>query len=435
MSTPTSTFASLGEMQPLIDTCVHCGFCLPACPSYLLLNQEMDSPRGRIYLMKGGVEGRVPMSPDFMRHFDTCLGCMACETACPSGVRYAPLIEETRAAIERAQSRPAASRWFRSLMFNLLPYPSRLRVAAAGLGAARLIQRHSWIVQALPDALRALVELAPAPRTRAPAVPETTNAKGERRRRVGLLTGCVQSVFFSDVNAATARVLAAEGCEVAAPRPQTCCGALALHAGRDEDARAFAKSIIHTFEQANVDHVVVNAAGCGSTLKTYGSLLEKDPQWADRARSFANKVRDATEMLAELGPPRGARHPLPAAVAYHDACHLAHAQGIRAQPRTVLSAIPGVRLIPLAENDVCCGSAGIFNLVQPQMAEELGRRKMARVEESNAEIVATSNPGCILQLEAAARRRGARVTVVHVIELVDASLNGRPIDRVRAGLP
>ncbi len=427
MSGRTSAFGGLATLEPLIDQCVHCGFCLPTCPSYLLLNQEMDSPRGRIYLMKAAIEDRVSISDAFVRHFDTCLGCMACETACPSGVRYAPLIEETRAAIEQHHDRSASDRFFRSLLFHVLPHPGRLRLLALPIGMARLVRRLPRVMSWLPEKMRNLIALAPtvgladAWRT----LPEHTPAIGRRRLRVGLLTGCVQRVFFGQVNEATARVLAAEGCEVIAPGRQECCGALALHAGRDADARSFARSLIDTFEAADVEQIVVNAAGCGSAMKTYGELLKDDPQWADRARAFAAKVRDATETLAGLGAPRSARHRIGLRVAYHDACHLAHAQGVRAEPRTVLASIPGLTLMPLAENDICCGSAGIFNLVQPAMASELGRRKATRIAESSADAVATSNPGCILQIRAAGRANGHEVPVFHVMELVDASIRGR----------
>jgi len=425
-------FESLAPLEPLIDKCVHCGFCLPTCPSYILLGQEMDSPRGRIYMMKAGVESRAGMNTltdGVVAHFDTCLGCMACETACPSGVRYAPLIEETRAAIEHHHSRPLGERLFRQLLFWLLPYPSRLRLFAAPLGLVNALRGYPRLLALLPLKIRNLIELAPdAKNARAAApLPERTPAAGSPRLRVGLITGCVQQVFFSHVNDATARVLAAEGCDVHAPRSQGCCGALALHSGRDDDARHFARRLIETFEHVDVDVIVVNAAGCGSSMKSYGELFRNDPAWAARAQAFAAKVRDVTEVLASLTPARAPRQPLAMRVAYHDACHLGHAQGVRQQPRDLLSSIPGVTLVPIADSDICCGSAGIFNLVQPEMASELGRRKAANIADAKPDIVATTNPGCMLQITAAGRAAGVTPRVVHVVELLDASIQGQRV--------
>jgi glycolate oxidase iron-sulfur subunit len=423
MST-AAPFATLAPLEPLIDKCVHCGFCLPACPSYLLLGRETESPRGRIYLMKGGVEDRVGLTPNVVQHFDTCLGCMACETACPSGVRYAPLIEQTRAAIEIGYRRPLPERLFRWLLFSLLPYPSRLRFLAWPLAGITAFRR-TGLATLLPRRLRALVELAPETEHSGTGrdVPEMTPARGDRRTRVGLLTGCVQRTFFAGVNEASARLLSAEGCEVAAPGGQGCCGALALHAGQDEDARAFARALIASFEAAGVEHVVVNAAGCGSAMKSYGHLLRDDPAWAARAAAFSAQVRDITEMLGELQPSRAVRRPLRARIAYHDACHLAHAQGIRLQPRALLESIPGVTLVPIAESDVCCGSAGIFNLVQPEMAAELGQRKAAHLTATGADLIVTSNPGCMLQISAALRASGQTRPVKHIVEVLADSLD------------
>jgi len=430
----TRDFASLAPLDPLIDKCVHCGFCLPACPSYILLGQEMDSPRGRIYMMKAGVEGRMPMSDVMVAHFDTCLGCMACETACPSGVRYAPLIEETRAAIEHHHRRSIGDRLFRQLLFWLLPYPARLRLFAMPLAFINTLRERKGLLSLLPLKLRNLIALAPdAKSARASgALPERTAAMGATRLRAGLVTGCVQQVFFGHVNDATVRVLAAEGCDVHAPQAQGCCGALALHSGRDGDARDFARKLIATFERPGddaVDVVVVNAAGCGSSMKSYGELFRDDPVWATRAQAFAAKVRDVTEVLAGLEPPRAPRHRLDMRVAYHDACHLGHAQGVRQQPRDLLTAIPGVTLVPVADGEICCGSAGIFNLVQPEMASELGRRKAANIADAKPDIVATTNPGCMLQIAAAARAAGTHLPIVHVVELLDASILGTQIRR------
>jgi len=433
----------------LIDTCVHCGFCLPSCPTYALWGEEMDSPRGRIYLMRAGLDARVEMTGAFVRHFDACLGCMACVTACPSGVQYSPLIEATRGQIERRFDRSLADRFFRAVVFALFPYPARMRIALAPLAlfgwvaqpfrAARAAagrpeglryQSPRADVRSTPPRLltrlRAMLELAPPVtfRSLVARVPERTPAVGERRMTVGLLTGCVQRVVFPQVNTATVNVLAAEGCDVVAPAEQGCCGALALHAGRLDDARAFARNTIATFERAGVDRIAVNAAGCGSSMKEYGQLLADDAAWAGRAREFSARVRDVSELVAELGPPRAARHPLALTIAYHDACHLAHAQGVRQQPRDLLRSIPGVRLVPLAEPEMCCGSAGIYNLVEPDAARDLGDRKAAHIAAAQPDVVATANPGCTLQIAAAARRRGATVVVRHPIELLDASIRG-----------
>ena len=408
-----------------MDKCVHCGFCLPTCPSYILLGQEMDSPRGRIYLMQAGIEDRIEMVPSVVQHFDTCLGCMACETACPSGVKYAPLIEQTRAAIESHHPRRASERWFRRLLFSVLPYPARLRLLAIPLAAVGPIRRSPAILKFLPETLRNMLTLAPSvalANTRL-ETPELTAAAGPMRTRVGLVTGCVQRAFFGDVNQATARVLASEGCEVHAPRSQGCCGALALHAGEDETARAFARALIRTFEESGVETIAVNAAGCGSAMKEYGHLLRNDSEWAERAKAFASKVRDVTEILAACDPPRAPRQVLKLKVAYHDACHLAHAQGVRDEPRKVLASIPGVSVVPFEESEICCGSAGIFNLVQPDMAAQLGRRKADHIARALPDVVVTSNPGCILQIRAAAAQAGHTYRVMHIVELLDRALD------------
>ena len=420
--------SGLPALEPLMDKCVHCGFCLATCPSYLLLGQEMDSPRGRIYLMKAAVQERVSITPSFVQHFDTCLGCMACETACPSGVRYAPLIEETRATIERQHDRGPGSRIFRGLLFSILPYPRRLKILAWPATLASLVRRSrvlTHLLSMLPAGLANLIALAPARDVE--ELPERTPAVGVRRSTVGLVTGCVQRVFFGSVNAATARVLAAEGCDVVAPEGQGCCGALALHAGRDDEAREFARAMIRTFEDTEIEQVVVNAAGCGSTMKSYGELLAHDPAWAERARRFAARVRDVTETLAGFDERRGARHPVHLRLAYHDACHLAHAQGVRREPRAVLEEVPGITIVPVAESEICCWSAGIFNLVEPVHAATLGRRKAGHIGAAKADAVATSNPGCILQLQSALRASGQNVPVYHVVQVLDASLSGRKL--------
>jgi glycolate oxidase iron-sulfur subunit len=419
--------------RALIDKCVHCGFCLPTCPTYLLWGEEMDSPRGRIYLMKAGLDGRAEMNASYVRHFDACLGCLACVTACPSGVQYAPLIEKTRAQIERHYDRDARDRLFRRLLMALLPYPGRLRLVMAPLalfgGAIRALGRAMLRSRARATfVVRAAAAMAIAPKVRFRSLfsraPAETPAAGSERMRVAVLTGCVQRIAFDHVNAATIRVLSAEGCHVSAPSAQGCCGALALHSGHIEQARALAKRSIEVFERAGCDRIVVNAAGCGSAMKDYGELFKDDPEWATRAHAFSGRVRDVSELLVELGEPRAPRHAIQARVAYHDACHLAHGQGIRVQPRSLLMAIPGVELVTPAEFEICCGSAGIYNLVQPKPAAELGARKAKHLAALSPDMIATANPGCTLQIAAAARGFGYNWPVFHPVELIDASIRG-----------
>jgi glycolate oxidase iron-sulfur subunit len=406
----------------LVADCVHCGFCLPACPTYLLWGEEMDSPRGRIHLMAQGLEGE-PLDDAMVQHFDRCLGCMACVSACPSGVQYDRLIEATRAQVERRFRRTAGERAVRAAVFRLFPYPRRLRALRPALrayqrtGLKRAVQRVR-----LPRNLAAMEQLLP-PLTDIADVAEVTGAVGVRRARVGLLLGCVQREFFSGVNAATVRVLAAEGCEVVAPRTQGCCGALSLHIGREAEAIAFAKRLIECFETARVDAVVVNAAGCGSSMKDYGWLLRDEPGWGQRAEAFSRRVRDVSEFLVELGPV-APRHPVQEVVAYHDACHLAHTQGIRAEPRLLLAAVPGLEVREIPEGDICCGSAGVYNLLQPEPANALGDRKLENLLTTGADVVVTANPGCLMQIKAAADRAGRPVGSAHTVEVLDASIRG-----------
>lgn len=414
----------------LIADCVHCGFCLPTCPTYLLWGEEMDSPRGRILLMKTASEGEIGLTPSVTRHMDQCLGCMACVTACPSGVQYDKLIEATRAQIERRVSRSASDRAFRTLIFGLFPHPNRMRALVPLLwlyqrAGGRRITQSGVVSRLLPNQLRAMEAMMPPARFGAVRsnVPAFLPARTPFRRRVGLLTGCVQSVFFDPVNAATARVLAAEGCDVVAPKNQGCCGALSFHSGREEEGLEYARRLIRAFESSNVETIVVNAAGCGSTLKDYGYLLRDDPEYAGRARAFSQKVRDISELLAELEPV-APRHSLPLRVAYHDACHLSHAQGIRRQPRAVLRAIPGIDLVDIPEGEICCGSAGVYNMLEPDPARQLAERKAHNVLSVRPDVLVAANPGCLLQINAALGRLGASIPTLHPIELVDASIRG-----------
>jgi glycolate oxidase iron-sulfur subunit len=406
----------------LIDDCVHCGFCLPTCPTYVLWSEEMDSPRGRIVLMK---EGHEEISAPLLTHLDRCLGCMACVTACPSGVQYDKLIEDARPQLERHVQRPPLERAHRRLIFGLFTRPGRLRVLAPGaalaqkLGLPRLARRPR--VRRLAPRLAAMVAMTPETplRRSLSRLPRTFEARGERRGTVALLQGCVQRVFFSDVNEATARVLAAEGFEVHVPRLPRCCGALPMHAGEDVQARELAKATIGALERYQT--VVVNAAGCGSAMKDYGHVLRDEPAWAERAAAFAARVRDVSEFLADVEP-RAERRPLAMKIAYHDACHLAHAQGVRAQPRELLRGIPGLELVEPAEWELCCGSAGIYNLVQPQPASELGERKARNLLDTGAEAVVAGNPGCALQITAHTERLGRPLRVLHPMELLARSM-------------
>jgi glycolate oxidase iron-sulfur subunit len=409
----------------LVEDCVHCGFCLPTCPTYSIWGEEMDSPRGRIYLMEQGLGGE-PMTDSMVQHFDACLGCMACVTACPSGVQYDKLIEATRAQVERRHERTRRDRALRAVIFALFPYPRRLRLLRGPLwayqrsGLERAVRR-TGLLERVPK-LGALESLAPRLERRV-AIPGRLPAIGARRAVVGLLLGCVQREFFPGVNAATARVLQAEGCDVVTPGRQGCCGALSVHIGREAEAQRFARAVIDTFDEAGVEYVVVNAAGCGSAMKDYAELLADDPAYAARARAFAGKVRDVSEVLVELGPV-AARHPLPMVAAYHDACHLAHAQGIRAQPRQLLAGIPELEVREITDPDICCGSAGVYNVLQPEPARELGDRKAAAVLATGADVLVTANPGCLMQVGSAVTRSGGSIAMAHTVEVLDASIRG-----------
>jgi glycolate oxidase iron-sulfur subunit len=414
--------ATRAPERDLISDCVHCGFCLPTCPTYVLWGEEMDSPRGRIVLIK---EGEEEISAPMVTHLDRCLGCMACVTACPSGVQYDKLIEDARPQIERNFERPPLERAHRRMIFGLFTRPGRLRALAPGaaaaqrLGLPRLARRPR--IRRLAPRLAAMTAMTPQTSLKRSLtrLPERFEARGERRGTVALLQGCVQRVFFGHVNEATARVFAAEGFEVHVPRLPRCCGALPLHAGEDPEARTLAKATIEALE--GYDTVIVNAAGCGSAMRDYGHVLRDEPDWAERAAAFAERVRDVSEFLAEAGP-RAERRPVELRAAYHDACHLAHAQGVRAQPRELLRGIPGVELLEPAEWELCCGSAGIYNLVQPEPAAELGERKARNLLDTGAEAVVAGNPGCVLQITAHTERLGRPLPVLHPMELLARSI-------------
>jgi glycolate oxidase iron-sulfur subunit len=430
--------SSASPSLDLIKDCVHCGFCLPSCPTYGLWGEESHSPRGRIYLMKLGAQGAVGMTDTYVSHFDKCLGCMACVTDCPSGVQYGTLIETTRAQIEQAYQRPVADRLFRKLLSKILPYPNRLRILALHLwlyqrvGLQWLVRRTGFLSAHSPR-LAALDELLPPLSISAvvETVPEKTDAQSPKRHRVGLLLGCVQRVFAQNINRATVRVLAAEGYEVIAPE-QGCCGALMLHAGRREEAIAQAKSMIDTFAEADIDTIVINAAGCGSAMKEYHRLLKDEPEYVDRAQSFAAKCKDLSEVLSALES-RSNRCSKDLRVAYLDACHLQHAQGIKIQPRSLLAAIPGIDLVEIPESSACCGSAGIYNLTEPETARQIGDRKAQNIRVARADVVVTSNIGCLLQMKSALARTKQNLPVVHIAELLEATMeNHQPTSKDQA---
>ena len=425
-----------GPEKKYLNDCVHCGFCLPACPTYVLWGEEMDSPRGRIYMMRKTVDGEAAVDTRFRTHMDNCLGCMACMTACPSGVQYNKLIEPTRAQIERTVPRRGSERLFRRMIFATFPHPLRLRMLAVPLlvyqkSGLQALVRKIGLTRYLPKRLEAMEALLPkVPAGVFKRQPSFVTPAGPPRRRVGMLSGCVQRVFFPKVNEATARVLAAEGCEVVIPKGQPCCGALMVHSGLEEDAAALAKKMIAVFESAQVDTVVINSAGCGSTMKEYGHLLRHDPAWAARAAAFSAKCRDISEILSELEP-RAKRNALKLRVAYHDACHLQHAQGVREQPRRLLAGIPGLEVAEIPEASLCCGSAGVFNLLQPDTAAQLGARKVDNLLGTHAEAVVSANPGCLLQLMNGLRARGLKtMPAFHMVELLDASIRGAPVEEL-----
>ena len=412
-----------------VNQCVHCGLCLPYCPTFSELGTEMDSPRGRIFLIKSLAEGRIGLSDSTVEHLSLCLDCRACETVCPAGVPYGRLIEAAKAEIERQRPGGVLRRGFRWVNFGLLlGRPRVLRAAALGLRAyqasgLQALVRRSGLARLLPGTLPAWEALLPSlPADRSP-LPALTPAIGTRRARVAMLTACVQSVVFGAHNRATARVLARNGCEVLAPEGQGCCGALNAHGGDHARAIEMAKRTIETFEAAGAAAVIVNTSGCGAHMKAYGALLANEPDWRERGERFARTVQDLAEFLARE-PLRGPLQPVPLTVTYHDPCHVVHGQKIRRQPRELLAQIPGLRVVDLPESDWCCGSAGIYNLTQPEMADRLLRRKVRNIVATTAEAVVTANPGCILQIQSGLRAQGRELPVLHLVEIIDRGYGG-----------
>jgi len=400
-------------------TCIHCGLCLGSCPTYLETGNENDSPRGRIYLMRAVQEGRLSLADAPVRHIDTCLGCRACEAVCPSGVQYGDLLEHTRDHIETNYRRSAFQTFLRRVAIEkVFPFPGRMKLALMPARAIRGVGLEGFLPKFARDAL----SLVPA-NTSEGNLPEVSPATGEKRARVGFVSGCVMSVMFGDTNAASVRLLNRTGSEVITPRGQVCCGALYAHSGRLELARESARRNIEVFERQNLDAIVINAAGCGSTMKEYGALLRDEPAWAERAKQFSAKVKDLTEWLSAKEF-QISDNKLQVKVTYHDACHLAHAQRITKPPRELVKAVAGSNFVELLEAEVCCGSAGTYNLTEPEMAERLQARKTENILKTGAKIVVTSNPGCILQIQAGLRKAGAQVEVMHLADFLERATLG-----------
>lgn len=408
---------SLGPQAPsmaeAVASCVHCGFCLPACPTYLALGEEMDSPRGRILLMKGALEGELSQE-EVLPHVDRCLGCLACVTACPSGVEYGDLLTPFREMAEKGRSRSLLEELTRTLTNQTLPYPGRFRAAA-------LLGRYTKVFRPmLPAALRTMLDLLPDRLPPRVALPPLSPARGERRARVALLSGCVQQVLTPEINRATVDVLTNNGVEVVIPTRQGCCGALSMHTGAADQARGLAKRNFDAFDLNDVDAVVTNAAGCGSGMHEYPLLFAGEAE-EQAARDFADRVQDVTVFLDDLGIDPPAPLPAPMTVAYHDACHLAHAQGITDAPRRLLAAIPNLTLVPIPEGEICCGSAGSYNIEQPEIAAELGKRKAKAILGTGAQAVVTGNIGCMTQIDNHLRRLGKHLPIYHTVELLAGS--------------
>jgi glycolate oxidase iron-sulfur subunit len=422
---PNPANPGAGIDYELFLDCVHCGLCTASCPTYVELGDENDSPRGRIYLMRAVTDERLPLNDEVRRHLELCLDCRACETACPSGVQYGKLIEPFRVAMERmGDSGQKTNDWFhRYILFGLFPYPERLRTSLIPARIAQFLGLDKLLISTglwklLPSRLGRLVTMLPPLEKPLPPLPALLPAKGTRRARVALFTGCVGDVMFRQTNWATARVLQENGCDVLVPQSQACCGAIHFHAGSEEPAKELADKNVAAFSANDVDAVIVNVAGCGSMLKDYGHHWH-DAKHIERAR-FAAKVRDVSEFLDELGlvPPPGE---IRTTATYHDACHLVHAQKVREQPRNLLKKIPGLKLVDLPESELCCGAAGTYNLTEPEMAGRLSRRKLKNILSTGARVVVTANAGCLMQIACEARMQGEVLKIVHPLELLDLS--------------
>lgn len=405
--------------------CVHCGMCLEACPTYLQTGNEAQSPRGRVYLIKAVSEGRMEINDSFMDPVFRCLDCRACETACPSNVQVGSLIEEARGQIRQAQPLTGMKAVIsNTFLKGVFPHPNRLKTIGkltrfyqkSGL---QKIARGTGVMKLFPKQLQEMERVMPSvpAKTSREALPVLMPAIGPKRGMVGLIVGCVMDVLYADINMATARVLARNGFDVAVPPAQTCCGALQVHAGERETAKQMARANIEAFLAADVDYVIINAAGCGAALKEYDELLRQDDLYRHKAEQFTAKVRDISEFLVEVGyePPKGR---VDIKVTYHDACHLAHAQKVRSQPRQILRSIPGVELIEMKESDTCCGSAGIYNLTHPEMAGPILDKKMVNVPKE-ADCIAMGNPGCMMQMSVGVMKTGTEQEIIHTVALLD----------------
>ena len=415
---PVDSIGAQGAaMAQAVDKCVHCGFCLATCPTYRVLGEEMDSPRGRILLMKETLEGGLSFD-ETMPYVDRCLGCMACVTACPSGVEYGHLLTPFRAMLEEQRDRDREAAMARTLVKRTLPYPARFRLAVRTGKLTRGLHRF------LPGTMRAMLDLVPADLPVAPRLPEVVPAQGTRRARVALLAGCVQQVLAPDINWATVLVLVRNGVEVVIPRGQGCCGSLSMHIGEQEQARELARVNLAAMP-TDVDAIITNAAGCGSGMREYPLLFAGEPE-ETQAQAFAARVRDISVFLAELGIETPPAVP-PVTIAYHDACHLAHAQHVTQQPRELLAAIPGVTLVEIAEAELCCGSAGTYNLEQPELARQIGARKAGNVIATGADLVATGNIGCMTQLRTHLAAQDRPLPVLHTVQVLDRAYRGLPL--------
>jgi glycolate oxidase iron-sulfur subunit len=413
---PIEEIGSFGEpMADAIQKCVHCGFCLPACPTYEVHGEEMDSPRGRIFLMKEVLEGNVAID-EATPYIDRCLGCVGCVTACPSGVPYGELITPFRAKAEAERKRTLFDRLLRSFVLKTLPYPGRFR------WAVRFGKIGNLMRGVVPGRMRDMLSLLPASLPAAQPLPEVYPAEGQRRARVAMLAGCAQQVLAPEINWATIRVLAKNGVEVVIPKAQGCCGALAAHTGAIDQAQEFAKRNLQAFP-SDVDAILTNAAGCGSGMHEYGLWLRGQPEQAS-AESFVEKVKDVSVFLADLSLSEQPQLKQPLRVAYHDACHLAHAQGVRSQPRELLSAVENLELVEVPNGEICCGSAGTYNIEQPATAAQLGEQKAASIASTLPDVVAMGNIGCMTQIETHLKKQSKNIQVLHTMEVLDRCYRG-----------